>query len=302
MRVSYASGYYAPIPDSHIFPMRKFEGLHRHLLECGIVNASDVVTPSTAHTATLGLVHTPRYLDAILNGTLSAKEQRRLGLPWTPGLALRSQLAVQGTLNAAIMALHDGISGNLAGGTHHAMPDHGEGFCVFNDVAIACRWLLRSARVERILILDCDVHQGNGTAAILSQEPGVFTFSLHGQKNYPFHKPPSSLDVGLEDRTGDAEYLRALEQALGDIGARFRPQLVFYLGGIDPLEQDHFGRLCLSLDGLRRREEAVIRWVGEMGVPLVLLLSGGYSPTLRETVLAHAVMFDIAKQLAPFYY
>lgn len=297
MRVSFAPGYYAPIPDDHIFPMKKFTGLYQYLIEQEIIHKSDVVAPSPVDMAHLLSVHSSRYAHGIEEGTLSDKEKRRLGLPWSKGLALRSRLAVQGTINAGLMALQDGLAGNLAGGTHHAMPDYGEGFCVYNDVAVAIQVLRQSMWAQKVLVIDCDVHQGNGTAQIFKDNPDVFTFSQHGAKNYPFKKPPSSLDIGLADGTKDDTYLNTLGDALDDIFEQFDPDLVFYLGGIDPLESDHFGRLALTLNGLQVRDEIVIRKVTAHDIPLVLLLSGGYAPTLKETVLAHALMFETAKKL-----
>jgi acetoin utilization deacetylase AcuC-like enzyme len=297
MRVSYAPGYYAPIQEDHVFPMRKFEQLHRYLLDTGTLRDMDVITPRQADYNELSLVHTDYYLRGILDGELTRKEERRLGLPWSPGLATRSRLAVQGTMNAAMMALQDGVAGNLAGGTHHSMPNHGEGFCVFNDVAIAIRSLRRSMWINRVMVIDCDVHQGNGTAHIFADDPNVFTFSMHGEKNYPFRKPPSSLDIGLPDKTGNTPYLKILTEALDTIFSRFQPDIVFYLGGIDPLEADHFGRLSLTLKGLREREETVIRYVKQKNIPLLLLLSGGYAPTVAETARAHAQMFEVAAEV-----
>lgn len=297
MRVSYSNGYYAPIPEDHVFPMRKFKGLYRYLLENRVIHNHNVVEPSEADTAQLMHVHTQRYLRGIFYGELDRKEERKLGLPWSPGLARRSRLAVQGTLNAALMAMEDGISGNLAGGTHHAFPDWGEGFCVFNDVAVAIRVLQRSMWIQRAMVIDCDVHQGNGTAAFFQDDPDVFTFSIHGEKNYPFRKPPSSYDIGLPDKTNDTDYLRTLGDALDHIFEQFQPDIVFYLGGIDILETDHFGRLAMSMRGLRNRDEIVIETVYQKGFPLVLLLSGGYAPTLSETVKAHASMFEYASQI-----
>ena len=296
MRVSYSSGYYAPIPEDHVFPMKKFQGLYRYLIENGIIQQHQVIEPSQADTAQLMHVHTQRYLKGIFSGELERKEERRLGLPWSPGLARRSRLAVQGTLNAALMAIEDGIAGNLAGGTHHAFPDWGEGFCVFNDVAVTIRVLQRSMWIRRAMVIDCDVHQGNGTAAFFKDDPDVFTFSIHGEKNYPFHKPPSSYDVGLPDKTDDVTYIRTLGDALDHIFNSFKPDIVFYLGGIDILETDHFGRLAMSMKGLRNRDGIVIDTVYQKGIPLVLLLSGGYAPTLGETVKAHASMFEYASK------
>lgn len=278
--------------------MKKFKGLHRYLLEEQIITPRDVIKPTMVDMANLMGVHSIRYSKGIMNGSLSKRELRRLGLPWSVKLAIRSRLAVQGTINAAIMALQDGIAGNLAGGTHHAMPDYGEGFCVFNDVAVAIRVLQQSMWARKILVIDCDVHQGNGTAEICKENPDVFTFSLHGEKNYPFKKPPSTLDIGLPDQTKDRKYLQVLGDALDNIFQKFSPDLVFYLGGIDPLETDYFGRLSLTKRGLEQRERIVIKKILDKDIPLVLLLSGGYAPTLKETVLAHALMFKAAKELA----
>ncbi len=297
MRVSYAPGYYAPIPHEHIFPMGKFEGLYRYVLEEGMISASDIIEPGMVDMANLLSIHTERYAGGVMDGELSKNELRRLGLPWSYKLAVRSRLAVQGTINAALMALQDGIAGNLAGGTHHAMPDYGEGFCVFNDVAVAIKVLQQSMWAKKILVIDCDVHQGNGTAEIFKNNPDVFTFSIHGEKNYPFRKPPSTLDIGLPDKTGDKSYLAELGDALDRMFDDFDPDLVFYLGGIDPLETDHFGRLSLSLNGLYNRDHVVIRKVLRQDKPLVLLLSGGYAPSLKQTVEAHALMFKAALEL-----
>jgi acetoin utilization deacetylase AcuC-like enzyme len=294
MRVSYHPDYYAFIGDKHPFPIAKFRGLHEWLISGGVLKTSQIVPPKPVLDTHLELVHTARYYEAVKHGTLDAKEIRRLGMPWSPELARRSVLATQGTMNAALMALEDGMAGNLAGGTHHAFPDHGEGFCVFNDVAVAIRALKQAMWIRKALVVDCDVHQGNGTAFIFSGDQDVFTFSIHGEHNFPFRKQPSTLDIGLADRTGDKEYLFALEGALQDIQIRFLPDIVFYLGGIDVLQSDRFGRLALSLNGLRERDRLVIRHFRSRGIPLVLTLSGGYAPTLEATVQAHSVMFEEA--------
>jgi len=277
--------------------MGKFEGLYRYVLENNMIAASDIIAPSMVDMANLISVHTPRYADGIMTGDLDRKELRRLGLPWSKKLAIRSRLAVQGTINAALMALQDGIAGNLAGGTHHAMADHGEGFCVFNDVAVAIKVLQQTMWARKILVIDCDVHQGNGTAEIFKENNDVFTFSIHGEKNYPFKKPPSSIDIGMPDGTSDSQYLDTLGDALDEIFHTFNPDLVFYLGGIDPLESDHFGRLSLTLNGLYNRDRIVVRKVISEDKPLVLLLSGGYGPTLKATVEAHALMYKAALEL-----
>lgn len=302
MRVSYSPGYVAPLPDGHIFPMRKFSGLYNYLLEKEIIEESHIVEPTPVDFVNLNLVHTPRYSNGVWTGKLSKKEIRKLGLPWSKKLAVRSRLAVQGTINAGIMALQDGIAGNLAGGTHHAMADSGEGFCVFNDVAVAIKVLKQTKWANNILVIDCDVHQGNGTAEIFKNDEEVYTFSIHGEKNYPFVKPPSTYDIGLPDQTRDKDYINVLTDALKKIFDEFTPDLVFYLAGIDPLETDHFGRLALTRKGLLDRERLVIETVTQKEVPLVLLLSGGYAPTVQQTVEAHAIMYQEEKEISKPYF
>lgn len=302
MRVSYSPRYVAPLPDGHIFPMEKFSGLYHYLISKGIIEKKNVVEPTLADFVNLNLVHTRRYTQGVWTGELSRKEIRKLGLPWSNGLATRSRLAVQGTINAGIMALQDGIAGNLAGGTHHSRPDGGEGFCVFNDVAVAIKVLKQTKWANKILVIDCDVHQGNGTAEIFRNNPDVYTFSMHGEKNYPFVKPPSTYDIGLPDGTGDKKYQEILTAALSTIFEEFTPDLVFYLAGIDPLESDYFGRLALTLDGLQERERIVIETVTQKEIPMVLLLSGGYAPTISQTVEAHAIMYKEAVEISRPYF
>ena len=303
MRVSYHDGYSVPLPEQHPFPMGKFAALHALLLAEGVIVPENVVAPRAVDRADLRLVHTERYLDALFSGTMTPAEVRRMGLPWSAALVRRSVLAVQGTINAASMALTDGVAGNLAGGTHHAMPDGGEGFCVLNDVAVAVRVLQRSAWVRRALVVDLDVHQGNGNAAFFGGERawphgGVFTLSLHGDKNFPFRKPPSTLDVPLPDGTGDAAYLDALALHLPAALDAARPDLVVYLAGVDVVAGDRFGRLALTRAGLARRDRFVCETVRAAGVPLCLLLSGGYARRERggatlpdETADLHATVF-----------
>ena len=286
MRVSYHPDYVVPLPERHAFPMRKFEALYRLLLAEGVIRREDVVEPREADWADLLLVHTRRYLDALASGTLTRQAERRMGLPWSRALVRRSRLAVQGTINACLMALEDGVAGNLAGGTHHAMPDRGEGFCVLNDVAVAARVLRRSGWIARALVVDLDVHQGNGTATVFGgdhawPDGGVYTLSVHGARNFPFEKPPSTLDIGLPDGTGDADYLAVIADAVPRALADARPDLVVYLGGIDVIAGDRFGRLSLSRDGVARRDRFVCQTVRDAGIPLCLLLSGGYAARRR---------------------
>lgn len=277
--------------------MGKFSALHRYLLTKGILQEKDIIEPGMADFVNLCTTHTAKYTAAVWEGTLTRKEQRRMGLPWSKSLAIRSRLAVQGTINAGLMALEDGISGNLAGGTHHAMPDLGEGFCVYNDVAVAIKVLKQSMWVKNVLVIDCDVHHGNGTAEIFKNDDHVFTFSVHGEKNYPFIKPSSTLDIGLPDNTGDIEYINALTDALDVIYSRFDPDLIFYLAGIDPLETDHFGRLSLTEKGIEERENLVISSASGRDIPIVLLLSGGYAPSVQENAEAHSILYRTAKQI-----
>ena len=294
MRVSYADGYVVPLPPQHPFPMGKFAALRRIVEAEGLVRAEDVVAPREAEWADLLLVHSRAYLDKLARGAQSRPEERRMGLPWSEALVKRSRLAVQGTVNAALMALHDGLAGNLAGGTHHAMPDHAEGFCVLNDVAVAVRAVQRSGWARRALIVDLDVHQGNGNAAFFHGDPDVFTLSLHGEKNYPFRKPPSSLDVPLPDGTTDDAYLGALCPALQTAIDQARPDLVFYLAGVDVLAGDRYGRLALTREGLQARDRHVCETVRAAGVPLCLLLSGGYAESPGATADLHADAYRAA--------
>lgn len=276
--------------------MGKFPALHRLLLRERVIQKPDVVTPRQADWADLLLVHTRDYLRALSVGAQTPQEERRMGLPWSEALVRRSRLAVQGTLNAMLMALQDGLAGNLAGGTHHAMPGHGEGFCVLNDVAVAVRALQQTGWLRKVLIVDLDVHQGNGNAAFFADRPDVFTFSMHGARNYPFHKPPSSRDVALPDGIKDEPYLEILAQHLPEVIGMARPDLVIYLGGVDVLAGDRYGRLALTRDGLAARDRFVCEAIRSAGLPLCLLLSGGYArrgalTSNEDTAELHATMY-----------
>lgn len=289
MRVAYSDGYCVELPAGHPFPMGKFPALHRILLREGSVRPGDVSAPEPADWDLLRLVHTDGYLGDLRGGRLDRKAQRRLGLPWSEALVRRSRLAVGGTLLAARMALQDGAAANLAGGTHHAYPDHGEGFCVLNDVAVAIRALRAEGCLGRALVVDLDVHQGNGTAAVFADDGQTFTMSLHGARNYPFEKERSSLDVALADDTGDDDYLAALGSHLPAALEASRPDLVVYLAGVDPLAGDRYGRLGLTRAGLHRRDGAVLAAAHRRQVPILLLMSGGYGPTPEATADLHAI-------------
>ena len=288
MRVSYCAGYYVELPDGHPFPMRKFPALFEILTAQGLINGANSTAVSEASWHDLALVHTPDYLDRLRSGTLDRKAERKMGLPWSPALVRRSRLAVQGTVNASRMALEDGVAANLAGGTHHAFAGHGEGFCVLNDVAVAIRILQREGRIARALVIDLDVHQGNGTAAIFRDDPSTYTFSMHGERNYPFVKAESTLDVALPDATGDETYLQQVGYHLPHVIAMAAPDLIFFLAGVDPVSGDRYGRLDLSREGIRERERLVLRAGLDAKIPMVLLLSGGYAETPEATADLHA--------------
>ena len=294
MLVFYTPYYYADIGEGHVFPIRKFELVRDLLLREGTLAPAEVVEPRPASVADVLLAHTDDYVTRLRAGALTEREVRRLGLPWSKALVRRSFHATGGTIAAARAALRDGVGSNLAGGTHHAFPDHGEGFCVLNDVAVAVRVLRRDRLAERVAVVDLDVHQGNGTAAIFEGDGAVFTFSMHGAKNYPLFKTRSSLDVELADATGDEEYLDALARHLPRVFGH-APDLVFYLGGADPYAGDKLGRLALSMGGLRARDEMVLRACRDRGVPVATVMSGGYAADIADTVEIHANTIRAAK-------
>ena len=259
MRAWSSARFTVPLPAGHRFPIAKYARIRDEVVARGLLPRHAIEEPDRADRWALELVHTPPYVDAVLAGTLSPAEVRRLGFPWSPDLRERSLRTVQGTLEAARDALETGLGINLAGGTHHAYPGHGEGFCVFNDVAIAIRVLQREGRLARAAVVDLDVHQGNGTAHIFADDPDVFTFSMHGARNYPFRKERSALDVELDDGCEDAVYLAALDAHLGPVLDAARPELVFYLGGADPYVHDRFGRLGLTRRRPARARPAIVR-------------------------------------------
>ncbi len=298
MQFSYHVDYFVPLPPTHPFPMAKYPLLFERLRAAGLVDERDLVEPAEAALEDLRLVHTEDYLGQLAAGALDAAAVRRIGVPWSPALWRRSRLAAQGTLEAARAALDDGLAANLAGGTHHAFAGHGEGFCVLNDVAVAIRVLQRDARVRRALVIDLDVHQGNGTAAIFENDATVFTFSMHGERNYPTRKMRSTLDVGLADGVGDDEYLALLQRHLEAIFAGFVPDVAFYLAGVDPARGDRYGRLALSDQGLRLRERCVLEACGARGLPVVITIAGGYAPTPERTAELHSIVFQEADDFA----
>lgn len=266
----------------------------------GVVDAENLLVPEGATDGQLLRVHSADYLHRVKNGLLTKDEIRRVGFPWSPGLVERSRRSVGGTINACRSALQEGHAVNLAGGTHHAGRDHGEGFCVFNDVAVAARTMQAEDRVQRVIILDCDVHQGNGTAAILASDPSIFTFSIHGQKNFPFRKYPSDLDIGLEDGIADSEYLAVLEDGASRAIRRANADLAIYISGADPYVGDRLGRLSLSKDGLAERDRLVYSLCQRAGLPVATVMGGGYSKQVEDIVdihlqtIRHAAQFSLA--------
>jgi len=296
MQVFYTPRYYASIGDGHIFPIRKFELVRERLLAEGTLDPSEIIEPFPAPVEDVLLVHTEDYVTRLCNGQLTIKEIRRLGLPWSESLVRRSFYAVGGTLGATQSALTNGYSSNLAGGTHHAFADRGEGFCVLNDVAIAIRALRARKLIRRAAIVDCDVHQGNGTATIFTDDEDTFTFSMHGANNYPLFKANSTLDVELPDGIEDVEYLESLAHHLPSVFAH-EPNIVFYLAGADPFAGDKLGRLALSIDGLRERDAYVLNECYEREIPVVTVMSGGYGKDINDTIEIHCNTIRMVKKI-----
>jgi len=271
----------------HVFPMAKYRLVRERLLAEGAIAQGDLLAPEPVTDAEVLLVHTPAYVRKLREGTLSRTEELTLEVPFSPALRDGMWLMTGGTLLAARHALEGRIAVHLGGGFHHAFPDHGEGFCLVNDVAIAIRVLEREGAARRALVVDLDVHHGNGTAAIFRDDEAVFTLSMHQERNYPAWKPPGDLDVGLDDGTGDAAYLAALRRHLPGVIERHRPDVAFYLAGADPYREDQLGGLALTLDGLRERDAFVFRALEDAGVPVTAVLAGGYAVHQEDTVEIH---------------
>ena len=285
-----------PLPDKHRFPISKYRLLKDKVMTEGILGRGTLTPSPIASVAELARAHAPDYIGAVLNGTLSRTAQRRIGLPWSGTLARRSRATVGGSLAAAREALETGISGQLAGGTHHAHHDFGSGYCVFNDLAVASLALLDEGRAVRIAILDLDVHQGDGNAAMLTPLPEMFVASLHGDRNFPFTKQISDLDIALPDGTNDVAYLDAVEEAMTAVCA-FKPDLLLYLAGVDPLDVDSLGRLMISANGLRRRDERVFSGCRSAGLPVAFVAGGGYAKPIEATVNAYATTCDVVRRV-----
>jgi acetoin utilization deacetylase AcuC-like enzyme len=323
-KLVYSDDYYLPI-GSHVFPAEKYKRVHDRLIETGMAMAADFVLPRPATDLDVLLVHTPQYVERLKTGTLSAREELQMEVPYSPELVRAFWLAAGGSMLAADCALNDGVAISIGGGFHHAFPDHGEGFCMIHDVAIAIRRMQRDDKIRTAMTVDCDVHQGNGTAAIFAgvripSDPlpsasssvlnpvrpakirsahagDVFTISLHQENNYPAFKPPSSIDVDLPDETGDDEYLAWLDNALSSGLRQFSPELLCYVAGADPYREDQLGGLSLTIEGLKKRDELVFRVAKARGIPVMVTLAGGYARRVEDTVTIHCNTVAAAKEV-----
>jgi len=294
LKCFYTDHFVLPLPLGHRFPMPKYSQLRERVVAEGIIKPEDLLVPEAATDEQILRAHDADYLEKVKTGTLSAKEIRRIGFPWTPQMIERSRRSSGATIAACRTALVEGFAVNLAGGTHHAFRDHGEGYCVFNDSAIAARAMQAEGLARRIVVLDCDVHQGNGTAAILKGDSTIFTFSIHGEKNFPYHKEQSDLDVELLDGTGDRVYLDILEEGVQRALAMSHADVAIYLAGADPYEDDRLGRLKLTKDGLRQRDELVLGLCKARGLPVAITMAGGYARNVDDIADIHVATVKVA--------
>ncbi|HEV7559875.1 MAG TPA: histone deacetylase [Kofleriaceae bacterium] len=296
MNVFYADHHVVPLPAGHRFPMGKYAALRRELVDRGVVPAGDFIEAPLVSHADLVRVHDEDYVDAFIAGRVSDKIMREIGLPWSRELVLRTLASAGGTVAATREARSTGIGANLAGGTHHARRDRGSGFCVFNDLAIAAAYALVNG-VQRVLVFDADVHQGDGTAAIFAEQPRVFTCSIHGARNFPFRKETSDLDVELADNTGDEPYLATIRGTWETAMSRSNPELVLYQAGVDPLGDDKLGRLAVTAAGLEQRDRFVLGAAKSAGIPIVLTLGGGYANPIESSIDAHIGTYRAAREI-----
>ncbi|MGL1885442.1 MAG: histone deacetylase [Reichenbachiella sp.] len=298
MKVAFSPVYrYDHLPEGHRFPMEKYDLLPQQLLYDGTLTADDFFHPDLLSEEQVLRTHTTEYWHRLKEGKLTKTDIREIGFPYHPSLIDRGRHIANGTLQCAYHAMTDGVSLNIAGGTHHAYADRGEGFCIFNDIAIASNELLHAKVVDQILVIDLDVHQGNGTAKIFENDDRVFTFSMHGEHNYPLRKEQSDWDIGLPDKTEDTAYLAILTDAIKTLFRKVKPDLVFYLSGVDVIETDKLGRMSMTLSGCKRRDELVLEACKAHQVPVAVSMGGGYAHKISDIVEAHANTFRVAKEL-----
>ena len=298
VKVFYSDQFVLPLPEGHRFPMKKYSMLRERVDEAGLCGPNELRVPNAVTDEEVLRAHDADYLEKVVSGTLGRQEMRRIGFPWSERMVERSRRASGGTVGACRAALEDGIAANLAGGTHHAFADRGEGFCVLNDSAIAARTLQAEGLAGNVVVVDTDVHQGNGTAAILAEDPTIFTFSIHGEKNYPFRKERSDLDVGLPDGADDGAFLEALKVGLDEALDRADATVAIFLAGADPYEGDGLGRLSVTKDGLAERDRIVLEACRALNLPVAVTMAGGYCPKIEETVDIHFQTMKRAAEMA----
>jgi acetoin utilization deacetylase AcuC-like enzyme len=296
MDIFYTDHFVLPLPPGHRFPMEKYARLRERVAAAGLAGDGRLREPAAATDEELARAHDRAYVEKVQTGTLTPAEMKRIGFPWTPAMVERSRRSAGATLEACRAALARGIAVNLAGGTHHAFRDRGEGYCVFNDSAVAALAMQAEGRVRRVAVIDCDVHQGNGTAAILAGDSSVFTFSIHGANNFPFRKEESDLDIELPDGTGDDAYLAALERGVCHALSAGQPELVIFLAGADPFEDDRLGRLALTKEGLAARDRLVLTLCRDAGLPVAITMAGGYARRIDDSVDVHFRTVSIARE------
>lgn len=297
MKIAFHPLFSYPLPKGHRFPMEKYEFLPKQLLHEGTCKAEDFFEPSMPSKEDVLAVHTEEYYNSLINLSLDRRAARKIGFPLSEEFIKREQLIAQGSIDGSVYALKYGISLSIAGGTHHAYTDHGEGFCMLHDQAIAARYLQKKGLAKKILIVDLDVHQGNGTAEIFQNDDSVFTFSMHGAGNYPFKKEKSDLDIALADGSGDEVYLRILKNTLPRLIDEQRPDFIFYLSGVDILESDKLGRLNCTINGCKERDRYVLQMCKDLKIPLQVSMGGGYSPDIKTIIEAHANTFRLAQEI-----
>lgn len=287
MKAFYSDIFVLPLPPEHRFPMAKYRQLRERIIAESLIHPDDLRIPDAATDEQILRCHDRQYLEKVKSDTLTRQEIRRIGFPWSPGMVERSRRSTGATIAACYSALQDGVAANLAGGTHHACTDHGEGYCVFNDAAVAARDLQARGLVKRVVVIDCDVHQGNGTAQITAQDPTIFTLSIHGERNFPFRKFPGNIDIGLPDGVTDDEYLYYVEEGVSRALFASGAELAIYVSGADPFAGDRLGKLCVSKDGLRARDELVFSLLKQANLPVAVVMAGGYADNIDDIVEIH---------------